>query len=1089
MGKNYFKRGALLFLTQFLLCGFFGLSAAEVADTLFVQAIDTTLAGEINKPVVFAKPTAKVTLKGVTAQAKLIVKESCVVEFTIEGKNVLSGGFLNEGTTTWLYPKDEGTIEASSINNEGEFDDQTGTVRSVGGSAGFSLTKVWAMASHKVYNTSLYGIGYEGSSVGFMDPNVEEVQIWDNDNKQWIDKETTKTNALKNATKSLRSSTEPLSFQGSVAGYSKPGKYRIKLKGENEENTSHTILYTRVMDLKEITGDVSWSGETTFDALSIRPEGKAVVTFDGVYAQKVKGGRSAVAIPLGSDVTMNLKGDNSSLDSLVVGGKLLLTHEGETQFEETKICNFGVFTDSTGTMQKVYGSAGLWIESLEYQGTSEQVGLNIKTVKTVFHLSDILSSKKATLEVLKEGKWMDSEDLKTEPETKAAALRSEGDDEWPSTSTTYFQTSENGTYRIKYWVKSGDVETTVYSKSFAMTAEAGSITEETKAIGSAEVTTVLPTLNISGGTTEALAASLENVTIEDNAADVPSVLVKEKAHVDLTLKGTNDLGRVKVANAAKITLKPESDDPAKVADLKISSVLNGGMFIDETGTVSLVKDLENRTMIELTDTIVTQIENVMSVSIRSVSNSLEGSYILDAETPQRWNKEASKWEDYLLPKVATKATESVNRTGELLTTISTTTPGYYRIPVVSSDFMDETKGTTLYFVFEIKKVEATVVTDGSKIEGNKDLLIFADNGKEINATLTNVTVAIHENIASTVVEKDQKANITLNGNNDLGEFQVLDGANVTLKKGGQFQSLAASIKNAGKFTDETGMIKTVKDSRGLTMVDISKSQMIGDNGYTIVAYYDFFSGRYEVSDGGITFEKWDGSAWNALDENRFKSVELRADASQQPDGDIAKTLIGLDPGTYRAKVYAEEWIDGIEEGSKKNPHTVVLYQYFSVAAPISYYTVVLPAVAGVTTSPAAGTYSEEEGSYFRFSLTLDPAYDQSKPEVKANGKVLTPDANGMYSINSIYEDVAITITGVTENIPTGNAEVAGNEVKVWATDGSLHIYSPEKANLRIYAFHGGLSYTSDAILGEHTVTLAKGLYIVLIGDRSYKVSL
>lgn len=206
------------------------------------------------------------------------------------------------------------------------------------------------------------------------------------------------------------------------------------------------------------------------------------------------------------------------------------------------------------------------------------------------------------------------------------------------------------------------------------------------------------------------------------------------------------------------------------------------------------------------------------------------------------------------------------------------------------------------------------------------------------------------------------------------------------------------------------------------------------------------------------------------------------------------TWIGLAPGEYRVKVYGEEWIDGIEEGSEQNPHTVTLYSYFTVAEPEpepvpTYYNVVIPEVEGATTSPAAGTYTEEEGSYFSFTLTLKEGYEQSVPEVKANDAILTPDANGTYTILGIYEDITIAINGVVENTPTANAEVANPEVKVWFADNALHVYAPRKVVLWIYDLQGGLRYAKEEVVGEHTVSLSTGVYIVRVGDRRYKISL
>lgn len=118
---------------------------------------------------------------------------------------------------------------------------------------------------------------------------------------------------------------------------------------------------------------------------------------------------------------------------------------------------------------------------------------------------------------------------------------------------------------------------------------------------------------------------------------------------------------------------------------------------------------------------------------------------------------------------------------------------------------------------------------------------------------------------------------------------------------------------------------------------------------------------------------------------------------------------------------------------------------------------------------------------------MDPAYDQSKPEVKANGQVVTPSENGTYTIANISEDVTITIEGIAENTPTGNAEVDDDSVKVWGADGILHLYTPVKAKVWVYTLNGVLVRAVDEVIGNQTISLAGGSYIIVIDDQKYKL--
>ena len=61
----------------------------------------------------------------------------------------------------------------------------------------------------------------------------------------------------------------------------------------------------------------------------------------------------------------------------------------------------------------------------------------------------------------------------------------------------------------------------------------------------------------------------------------------------------------------------------------------------------------------------------------------------------------------------------------------------------------------------------------------------------------------------------------------------------------------ATVYNGGKFIDETGTIQQVVDLEGLNMLSITGYEMTDWNGYSLVAYSDFFFGDYEVSDSEL----------------------------------------------------------------------------------------------------------------------------------------------------------------------------------------------------------------------------------------------
>ena len=153
-------------------------------------------------------------------------------------------------------------------------------------------------------------------------------------------------------------------------------------------------------------------------------------------------------------------------------------------------------------------------------------------------------------------------------------------------------------------------------------------------------------------------------------------------------------------------------------------------------------------------------------------------------------------------------------------------------------------------------------------------------------------------------------------------------------------------------------------------------------------------------------------------------------------------------------------------------------------------TLTLPAIEGATTTPAAGTYEIEEGEGFSFVIVLDEDYDQSKPIVKVNGRVLEPDADGVYQLTRLFDDVTITIEGIVKNEedPTPISGVEDNVTKVWSSHGYLHIRSYVAGTAYIISMNGKLHKILTLSEGGETMTaMPQGVYIVRIGGQSYKL--
>ena len=819
----------------------------------------------------------------------------------------------------------------------------------------------------------------------------------------------------------------------------------------------------------------------------------------------VKSGKAKIHFTRDENVTY-------TLGTISIAKEAELTLSGSPQKLSTQsVNNEGQFSDETGNEGMILGPAGLWIQGITPNADiTAPDGTQIKSVSLRYAIKSFY--KKVIVETYQEGQWVNYDEIKGgESENENPKLRStQGNDteKWTLHSSHTFATAIKGTYRFRIETTKDQCKTIWYSKPYELIASEYEIKDDQLTMGEENSTTILPSLLITAGKEgeEVKEATLENIEIAEHAVGTPSVKIESNAKVNLTLKGTNNLGSIELGKGSTITLKPETAGKDMNEKLSISSVRNGGSFTDETATVSLVKDLENHTMIEFTDTVIYQIDNAISVSLRAVGNSLDGDYLLWGEhTIEKLN--SGKWEA-VQSKSRLRAdtpAENPNRSAEVVINLTTTETGTYRMKVTSTDIEDEAHNATLYFLFEITTLkdkiivkiidETTVSIDGTSEEyKNANMLLFASDGNTespIKVTLNNVRlkeVEGYEEYTSSVVAAKQNYELTLNGDNDLAAFTIEEGATATLKKGDSFKSLNATVYNGGKFIDETGTIQQVVDLDGLNMLSITGYEMTDWNGYSLVAYSDFFFGDYEVSDSEL--EHLVNGEWKPYHNSVMRSAEGTPEWSAPQSGEIAYTYTGLEAGQYRIRVYAEKWTEGAEFGEAN--HAVTLYHHFTITEPEpepTYYSITLPSVEGATTSPAAGTYWEIEGSSFSFSLTLDPDYDQSQPIVKANGTEVTPDANGTYTVSSIYEDITITIEGITENTPTGNAEVEENDVKVWAADGQLHLSVPSTERVWIYAFNGNLIRSLDEVAGDITVNLNKGSYIIVVGEKRYKVAL
>ena len=152
---------------------------------------------------------------------------------------------------------------------------------------------------------------------------------------------------------------------------------------------------------------------------------------------------------------------------------------------------------------------------------------------------------------------------------------------------------------------------------------------------------------------------------------------------------------------------------------------------------------------------------------------------------------------------------------------------------------------------------------------------------------------------------------------------------------------------------------------------------------------------------------------------------------------------------------------------------------FSLATPSPpVYTVVIPETANATLTPSPGTYYYEEGDQFFLYIELDSAYSQSTPVVKANGRTITPNRDGSYTI-AVYEDIRITI----EDIIVSTTRITDNKSRIRSSGGILYINTSAPLDVSITTMAGKLIRHSPLPAGSnHLYGLPAGFYVVRLSN-------
>lgn len=406
----------------------------------------------------------------------------------------------------------------------------------------------------------------------------------------------------------------------------------------------------------------------------------------------------------------------------------------------------------------------------------------------------------------------------------------------------------------------------------------------------------------------------------------------------------------------------------------------------------------------------------------------------------------------------------------------------------------------------------TTVLGGSDEITSMDKVEISASGSDGNqpavVEIGNVTVQPKEEgedgetlEAKTTITEEANVILKLSGTNNLGT--LTNNGNVTIEKGDNAAEvlLVARVINTGTLIDNTGLITEVLGKDETPLLSVLKEEDADKNitpGETAS-----LSAKATVPAGANVTFQWqrrNAGTWTNIGEptaypeqtpvvTRAMKLDTEPEAVTYTNS-YSEPLNA--PGTYEYRCRIKrEVTGGTAVSTTLSVYGTVTVESKAEPEPdptptVDSYTITLPSVVGATTDPVAGDYTVEEGSSFSFTLTLDAGYSQSAPVVKAGNETLQPDADGRYTFADVSRDLTISITGITPDLPTSNANI-NMPLRVWSHEGVLRLYCETKEVARIITFDGRLHKTLT-VLGHVTETdLPKGIYLVQIKGQVFKL--
>ena len=391
---------------------------------------------------------------------------------------------------------------------------------------------------------------------------------------------------------------------------------------------------------------------------------------------------------------------------------------------------------------------------------------------------------------------------------------------------------------------------------------------------------------------------------------------------------------------------------------------------------------------------------------------------------------------------------------------------------------------------ELIPEEPEIITTDSILTSdqvNGDSLIVA-GGTATDTLELNVS---NISIPSLTINANSVVSLSISGDNNLGKIEN-KGTLVIQNNDG---NLDVEIENKGIFIDYTGTItkvssfsinsiddETVKEGETVTLTASVSSENVGDN----IEY------------------KWQRFINNAWKDVEVETIQTRAAIVDDKPNELI--VPSSETGAYRCLItytneevsttltaYAEVSLDASapEDPDEDTDEPDDSEDTSRPDDTPTYYNVKVDDVCEGVEVQLSNTVVKE-GNQINVYIKVIEGYDAENLKVYFKQspfnyweEVKEGVQPGEYIIYNVWADISIKVEGAVKEEPTGIDHLEG--VKVYAKDGSIYVYTPNREEVVILNMTGVIVKSEEQVGLVQYDGLERGIYIIRIGDNVFKI--